>query len=155
MKMRLLLRKECLQRVAWLKVGSRLAKVSRMYYVIHESSLWYFLIVVHVEEPAAPCHSEPTNTDRFLIDIDVQDMPETPKVTLKDCSHDTHHFFSPSYRLKDKKYCNCRICSCIDIFCDLSSTNAQTSKQSPDHPISLVADMTTLRRHMQSNHKVR
>jgi hypothetical protein len=28
------------------------------------------------------------------------------------------------------------------------------SKKSPDHPVSLVADVTTLRRHMQSNHKV-
>ncbi|KAF8233429.1 hypothetical protein L208DRAFT_1266574, partial [Tricholoma matsutake] len=67
----------------------------------------------------------------------IQDVPETPKVTLKDCSCDTDHFFSPSYRLEDKKYCNCQICS----------------KRSPDHPVPLVADVTTLRRHMQSNHK--
>jgi hypothetical protein len=28
-------------------------------------------------------------------------------------------------------------------------------KRSPDQPIALVADITTLRRHMESNHKVR
>ena len=125
-----------------------------MYYVIRKSSLQYFSIVVHIEEPAVPRRSEATNADGFLIDIDVQDVPETPKVTLKDCSRDTDHFFLPSYRLKDKKYCNCRICLCVDIFCDLSFTNAQTSKWPPDHPVSLVADVTTLRWHMQSNHKV-
>ena len=147
MKMNLSLRKEHLRRVAQLRVGSQLVKVSRTYYVIHKSSLWYFSIVVHLEE-SAPHRSEATNLDGFLIDIDVQDMPETPKVTLNDHSHDTDHFFSLSYQLKDKKYCNCRLCLCVDICRDLSFTNAQTSKWSPGHPISLVADVTTLRQHI-------
>ena len=65
-----------------------------------------------VQEP--PSHSDVNDTDAFLVDIDVQAVLEVLKVTLKDCSRNVNHFFSPSYQNKGKAYCNC--CLCLWVF---------------------------------------
>ncbi|KAH9012954.1 hypothetical protein EDB83DRAFT_2321819 [Lactarius deliciosus] len=81
--------------------------------------------------------SDAVDKDGFLIDVDVQSISDAPKVSLKDQSRDVDHFFTPAFVKKDKNYCNCSICF----------------KKSPKHPVSLVADVTTCRRHMELFHK--
>jgi len=60
-----------------------------------------------------PRQSEAVDEDGFLIDVDIQLIPDTPagKVSLKDRSRDIDHFFTPSFIQKDKNYRNCCICS--------------------------------------------
>ncbi|KAI9442836.1 hypothetical protein F5148DRAFT_1293114 [Russula earlei] len=58
-------------------------------------------VQVHEE---TPIWVDVFDVDGFLADIDVQAVPEVLKTTLKDCSHDVDHFFSPSYQNKRKNY---------------------------------------------------
>ncbi|KAH9962364.1 hypothetical protein BC827DRAFT_215216 [Russula dissimulans] len=84
-----------------------------------------------------PRQSDAIDKDGFLIDVDIQSVSQAPKLSLKDRYRDVNHFFTPSFVQKGKGYRNCRICS----------------KYSQKDPTSLVADVTTCRRHMESYHK--
>jgi hypothetical protein len=43
----------------------------------------------------------------------------------------------------------------IDLHCPFNNKILHISKKSRNNPVALVAEVTTLRRHMQSNHKAR
>jgi hypothetical protein len=60
-----------------------------------------------------PRQSEAVDDDGFLIDVDIQPIPDAPtgKASLKDQGCDVDHFFTPPVFKDDKKYRNCRICS--------------------------------------------
>ena len=73
----------------------------QIYSTVHEETL--------IRTPTI--HLDVFNKDGFLADIDVQVVPEVPKKTLKDRSHDVNHLFSLPYQKKDKNYHNCHLCS--------------------------------------------
>jgi hypothetical protein len=61
--------------------------------------------------PQQPHQSEAIDEDGFLIDMDVQPIPNTTdKLSLKDQSRNVNHFFTPPFHRKGKNYRNCRIC---------------------------------------------
>ena len=49
-------------------------------------------------------HMDATDSDGFLMDIDVQPIWAVPKMSFKDCSHDIDHLFSQTYKTDDKNH---------------------------------------------------
>jgi hypothetical protein len=58
-----------------------------------------------------PRQSDAVDKDGFLLDVEVQSISDTPKVSLKDRSRDVDHFFTPAVIQNNKNYRNCRVCT--------------------------------------------
>lgn len=96
--------------------------------------------------------SDITGADDFLMDIDIQNTVQKPN--YKDWSRDVDYFFTLMYKagksFETAKHA-CESCPACDPCHPLMKT---IRKKSPGCPVALIADVTTLRWHIESSHKV-
>jgi hypothetical protein len=59
-------------------------------------------------------HEDARGSDGFLLDIDVQAVPDTiAKISQKGWSRDVEYFFTPVYKAHGKQYRDCKACSYV------------------------------------------
>jgi hypothetical protein len=114
------------------------------------------IVAWSAKRPRVSSPSESADEDGFFKDVVVAPVVIKPsKPTQKDRTRDVDEFFGPASEREGKKHRQCLACKCVDAFSSTANLNLNVFNRRRGPIVNLVTEISTLRRHIASYHRVR